>query len=64
MTGKVALRAGVTVVALAVIVPLWVLVAGLVGLQPTHWSGTRMGSSKYRRSPSTSTPRPSRPRCC
>jgi hypothetical protein len=44
MTGKVALRAGVTAVALALIVPLWVLVAGLVGLQPTHWSGTRMGS--------------------
>ena len=44
MTGRVALRAGITVVALALVVPLWVVVAGLAGLEPTHWSGARIGS--------------------
>ena len=44
MTGKVALRAGLTVAVLAVAVPLWVLVAATVGLQPTHWSGTHLAA--------------------
>src|SRR5689334_14490787 len=39
---KLARRIALTLVAVAVVVPVVVLGAALAGLEPTHWSGTRL----------------------
>ena len=39
---RTGLRAAATMVSLAIVVPVWVVLATLAGLEPEHWTGVRL----------------------